>query len=97
MFPYSNPHLLVVLCALLFGLDDDALQLVEAALHVGEAHACLLLLAPDALQLLLAQLLCDAWALLPLLDALGQNLVDAAEPRTQHNKQTNKQTINQTN
>lgn len=82
-------NLLVLLHGLLFGLDDDALQLVEASLHLREAEAGLLLFAADALQLLLAQLLRNARTLLPLLDALRQDLIDTA--KQQASKQTNKQ------
>lgn len=49
---------------------------MEASLHLGEAQPGVLLLPPDALQLFLAVLLSDARALLPLLDALGKDLID---------------------
>lgn len=71
-------HLLVLLNRLLLGLGDDALQLVEAPLHVGEAEPGVLLVPADALQLLLAVLLGDAGTLLPLLDPLREDLVDPA-------------------
>lgn len=73
----AGAHLLVLLHVLLLGLGDDALQFVEASLHLGEAQPGALLLPPDAFQLLLAVLLGDAGALLPLLDALREDLVDA--------------------
>lgn len=71
-------HLLVLLNRLLLCFGNDALQLVEASLHLSEAQPGVLLVPPDALQLLLAVLLCNAGALLPLLDALWEDLVDAA-------------------
>lgn len=73
----ASAHLLVLLHVLLLGLGDDALQFVEAPLHLGEAQPGALLLPPDALQLLLAVLLGDAGTLLPLLDTLRKDLVDA--------------------
>ena len=72
------PHLLVLPGRLLLGLDDDAFQFVEAPLHLCEAQPGVLLVAADSLQLLLAVLLGDAGALLPLLDALRQDLIDPA-------------------
>lgn len=51
---------------------------MEASLHVSEADAGVLLFPADALQLLLAVLLGDAGALLPLLDALREDLIDPA-------------------
>lgn len=69
-------HLFVLLNGLLLGLGDDAFQFVEASLHLGEAQPGVLLLPPDALQLFLAVLLSNAGALLPLLDALGKDLID---------------------
>lgn len=71
-------HLLILLHRLLLGLGDDALQFVEAPLHLGEAQSSILLVPADALQLLLAVLLSDAGTLLPLLDALRENLIDPA-------------------
>lgn len=73
----AGVHLLVLLHVLLLGLGDDALQFVEASLHLGEAQPGVLLLPPDAFQLLLAVLLGDAGTLLPLLDTLRKDLVDA--------------------
>lgn len=72
----GGARLFVLLNGLLLGLGDDALQFVEASLHLGEAQPGVLLLPPDALQLLLAVLLSDAGTLLPLLDALRKDLVD---------------------
>lgn len=73
---WARVHLLVLLNGLLLGLGDDAFQFVEASLHLSEAQPGVLLLPPDALQLFLAVLLSDAGALLPLLDALGKDLID---------------------
>lgn len=73
----ASAHLLILLHVLLLGLGDDALQFVEASLHLGEAQPGVLLLPPDAFQLLLAVLLGDAGTLLPLLDTLRKDLVDA--------------------
>lgn len=66
----AGAHLLVLLNRLLLCFGDDALQLVEAPLHLSEAQPGVLLVPPDPLQLFLAVLLGDAGALLPLLDAL---------------------------
>ena len=73
-----GPHLLVLAHRLLLGAQDDGLELVEAALHLLEAGTRALLLPADALEQLLAVLLSNARALLPLLDALRKDLVDAA-------------------
>ena len=73
-----KPHLLILQHHLLLGLGNDALQLVEAPLHLRETQPGILLVPADALQLLLALLLGDAGTLLPLLDTLGQDLVDPA-------------------
>lgn len=73
----AGTHLLVLLDLLLLGVGDDDLQLVEALLHQREAEPRRLLLLPDSLQLPAAHLLGHAWTLLPLLDPLGKDLVDA--------------------
>lgn len=49
---------------------------MEASLHLSEAQPGVLLLPPDAFQLLLAVLLSDAGTLLPLLDALRKDLIE---------------------
>lgn len=69
-------HILILLDHLLLGFGNDALELVETALHLGEAHPCGLLLLADALQLFFALFLSDAGALLPLLDTLREDLID---------------------
>lgn len=74
-------HLLVLAHSLLFGPQDNGLELVESALHFLKAGAGALLLPADAFEQLLAMLLSNAGALLPLLDALGEDLVDAAAGR----------------
>ena len=75
---FAAPHLLVLAGRVPLGAGDEPLELVEAALHVLQAEARLVLLAPDALQQPLAVLLRHARALLPLLDPLRQDLVDPA-------------------
>lgn len=50
---------------------------MEASLHLSEPQPGVLLVPSDPLQLFLAVLLSDAGALLPLLDALREDLVDA--------------------
>lgn len=67
----------MLLDLLLLGVSDDGLQLVEALLHQREAEPRRLLLLPDSLQLPPAHFLSHAWTLLPLLDPLGEDLVDA--------------------
>lgn len=74
----ASAHLLVLLNRLLLCFGNDALQFVEAPLHFSEAQSGVLLVPPDPLQLFLAVLLGDAGALLPLLDALREDLVNAA-------------------
>lgn len=64
---------------LLLGHSDDAFQLVEALLHESEAEPSGLLLLPDAFQLPPAHFLGHAGTLLPLLDPLREDLIDAAE------------------
>lgn len=76
--------LFVMLYDLLFGLSYDALQLVEAFFHFGESHASWLLLTADSLQKFLGLFFCDARALLPLLDTLGQDLVDSTGKTKRH-------------
>lgn len=88
--PASLLYLLVLLNHLLLGLGDDALQFVEAAFHLCETQPSVLLVPTNALQLLLPVLLCDAGTLLPLLDALGEDLVDSAVVR---NAQKHKKTL----
>lgn len=67
----------MLLDLLLLGVSDDGLQLVETLLHQREAEPRRLLLLPDSLKLPPAHLLCHAWALLPLLDSLGEDLINA--------------------
>lgn len=54
---------------------------MESALHFLKAGSGALLLTANAFEQLLAMLLSNAGALLPLLDALGEDLVDAAAGR----------------
>lgn len=71
-------HLLILLDHLLLGLGDDAFKFMEAPLHLCESQSGILLFPADALQLFLTMLLSDARTLLPLLDALGEDLIDPA-------------------
>lgn len=75
-------YLLVLLDLLQFGVGDDAFQLVETFLHHGEPQSGRLLLPSDPFQLPSTHLLCDARALLPLLDPLRQDLIDTTEKVT---------------
>lgn len=77
-------HLLVLLNSLLLRFGDDALEFVEASLHLSEAQPGVLLVPSDALQLFLAVLLGNAGALLPLLDTLWEDLVDPAVDESLH-------------
>jgi len=70
--------LFILFDGLLLGLGDDGLQLMELALHLLQFAAGLLLFTPDLLQQLFAVFLSDAGTLLPLLDPLGQDLIDTA-------------------
>lgn len=72
-------HLLVLLNRLLLRFGDDALQFVEASLHLGEAEPGVLLFPAYPLQLLLTVFLGNAGALLPLLDTLREDLIDPAD------------------
>lgn len=71
-------HLLILTHSLLLGTCNDGLQFMESALHFLKAGAGTLLLTADAFEQLLAMLLSNARALLPLLDTLGKDLVDTA-------------------
>lgn len=71
-------YLLVLTHSLLLRSQNDGLELVESALHFLETGAGALLLTADAFQELLAVLFGNAGALLPLLDALGEDLIDPA-------------------
>lgn len=73
----------MLLDLLQFGVGNDTFKLVEAFLHHCEAHPRRLLLLPDALQLPAPDLLSDAGALLPLLDPLGEDLIDTTETQRQ--------------
>lgn len=77
--PETCAHLLVLLNRLLLRFGDDALQFVEASLHLGEAEPGVLLVPAYPLQLLLTVFLGNAGALLPLLDALREDLIDPAD------------------
>lgn len=74
-------HLLILTDSLLLGTKDDGLKFMESALHFLKAGAGTLLLAADTFEQLLPMLLSNAGTLLPLLDALGEDLVDAAAGR----------------
>lgn len=82
--PRASSYLLVVLHLLLFGHSYDAFQLVETLLHQREAEPSCLLLLPDAFQLPPPHFLGDAGTLLPLLDPLREDLIDATVGRTKH-------------
>lgn len=69
--------LLVLSHSLLLSTKDDGLKLVESALHFLKAGAGTLLLTADPFKELLAVLFGDAGALLPLLDSLGEDLIDS--------------------
>lgn len=83
--PHTTAHMLayffILAHSLLLGTQNDGLQLMKSALHLLKAGAGTLLLTADAFKQLLAVLLSNAGALLPLLDALGEDLVDATAGR----------------
>lgn len=60
---------------------------MESALHFLKACAGTLLLTTNTFKQLLAMLLCNAGALLPLLDALREDLIDAAAKSRESGKQ----------
>lgn len=81
-------YILVVLDLLLFGDSNDPFKFVETFLHQCEAEPCRLLLLPDSLKLSPPHLLSNTWTLLPLLDPLREDLIDATEGLRQTNKYT---------
>lgn len=74
-------HLLILTDSLLLGTKNDGLKFMESALHLLKAGTGTLLLTANTFQQLLPVLLSNAGTLLPLLDALGEDLVDAAAGR----------------
>lgn len=79
-------HLLILAHSLLLGTQNDGLKLMESAFHFLKASAGTLLLSANAFQQLLAVLFSNARALLPLLDALGEDLIDAAAGKVASNR-----------
>lgn len=71
-------HLLILTHSLLLGTCNDGLELMESALHFLKAGAGTLLLTANTFKQLLAMFFSNTRALLPLLDALGEDLIDAA-------------------
>lgn len=71
-------HLFILTDSLLLGTKNDGLKLMESALHFLKAGAGALLLTANTFEQLLPVLLGNAGTLLPLLDALGEDLIDAA-------------------
>lgn len=71
-------HLLILTHSLLLGTCNDGLELMESALHFLKAGAGALLLTANTFKQLLAMFFSNTRALLPLLDALGEDLIDAA-------------------
>lgn len=81
---HAFSYLLVVLDLLLLGHSNDAFQLVKTLLHQREAEPGCLLLFPDAFQLPPPHFLGNAGTLLPLLDPLREDLIDATVGHTKH-------------
>lgn len=67
--------------SLLFAMQNDGLKFMEMALRVLQASIGVLLLMVDVLEHFLAMLIGNAGAPLPLLDALGKDVIDAAGRR----------------
>lgn len=67
--------------SLLLAMQNDGLKFMEIAFHVLQAGMGVLLFMVDALKHFLAILLSKAGALLPLLNELGQDLMDVAGRR----------------
>lgn len=76
--PRIPTHLFIFAHRLLLATLNDGLKFMEMALYVLQAGVGVLLFTVDALEHFLAMLLSNARALLPLLDALGQDRIDAA-------------------
>lgn len=74
-------HLLILADSLLLGTKNDGLELMESAFHFLKAGAGALLLTANTFEQLLPVLLSNTGTLLPLLDALREDLVDAAAGR----------------
>lgn len=74
-------HFFIFAHSLLLATQNDGLKFMEIALYVLQASLGVLLLTLDALKHFLAMLLSNTGALLPLLNALGQDLIDATGRR----------------
>lgn len=81
-FCYTPPiptHLLIIVHKLLLAMpQNDGLKFTEMMLRFLQVGLGVLLLMMDELEHFLLMLFCDAGALLPLLDALGQDFINAA-------------------
>lgn len=73
-----HAHLFILAHSLLLGTQNDGLELMESAFHFLKTGAGTLLLTANTFKQLFAMLFSNAGALLPLLDALGKDLIDAA-------------------
>lgn len=69
---------LIIAHSLLLATQNDGLKFMELTLHVLQAGVGVLLLTENALKHFLAMLLSNAGATLPLLDAMGKDLMDAS-------------------
>lgn len=80
-FHYTLPistHLLILAYSLLLATQNDGLKFMVLTLQVLQVGVDILLLTDDFLEHFLAILLSNAGAVLPLLDTLGQDLIDAS-------------------
>ena len=76
--PPIPTHLFIFAHSLLLATLNDGLKFKEMALQLLQAGEGVLLFTVDALEHFLVMLRSNARALLPLLDALGQDRMDAA-------------------
>lgn len=76
--PPIPDHLPILAHSLLLATQNDGLKFMEMALCILQSDVGVLLLTVDELKHFLAMLISNAGALLPLLDALGQDIIDAA-------------------
>lgn len=77
VLPIST-HLLILADSLLLATYNDGLKFMVLTVQVLQVGVNILLLMDDVLKHFLAMLLSNAGAILPLLEALGHDIVDAS-------------------
>lgn len=74
----TSTHLLILAYSLLLATSNDGLKFMVLMLQVLQVVEDILLLMDEAFDHFLAMLLSNAGAVLPLLEALGQDIIDAS-------------------